>query len=109
MITASLSRREGEIIELAIQGHTNEGIAIQLGLSVGTVNTYWLRIRLKVGGFGRTDTVVKVMKKVIQERAEEALKEAKVDCQKILEFIFREPAFSVRTATLAPAGTSDLR
>ena len=62
----ALSRREEEIVELAIEGFTNDGIADKLNLSVGTVNTYWLRIRMKVGGFGRTDTVAKVL----QHRAE---------------------------------------
>jgi DNA-binding CsgD family transcriptional regulator len=71
----TLSPREEEIIELCVQGLTNEGIAERLGLSVGTVNTYWLRIRIKVGGSARTDTVVRV----IQQRAEEALSVANVD------------------------------
>jgi DNA-binding CsgD family transcriptional regulator len=72
--THELSPREAEIVELAIQGLTNEGIAHKLNLSVGTVNTYWLRIRLKVGGLGRTDSVAKVIK----DRAEKALREANV-------------------------------
>jgi len=75
MITKELSPREEEILELCIQGLTNEAIAIQLGLSLGTVNTYWLRIRLKVGGTGRTDTVARVIK----DRAERALREANVE------------------------------
>jgi len=75
MKTQKLSPREAEIVELAIEGLTNEGIAHKLELSVGTVNTYWLRIRLKVGGVGRTDTVAKV----ITERADSALRAANVD------------------------------
>lgn len=70
----SLSPREEEIVDLAIQGLTNEAIATQLDLSVGTVNTYWLRIRMKVGGLGRTDTVAKI----ISDRADRALREANV-------------------------------
>ncbi len=70
-----LSPRELEIVELAIQGLTNERIANNLGIRVGTVNTYWLRIRLKVGGVARTDTVAKV----ILERADRALRAANVD------------------------------
>ncbi len=75
MTTHDLSPREAEIVELAIQGLTNEGIAHKLELAVGTVNTYWLRIRMKVGGLGRTDSVARVIK----ERAEKALREANVD------------------------------
>jgi DNA-binding CsgD family transcriptional regulator len=70
-----LSPREEEIIELCVQGLTNDAIADRLNLSVGTVNTYWLRIRMKVGGSGRTETVVRVIK----DRAERALREANVE------------------------------
>ena len=75
MKTLGLSRRETEIVELCCEGLTNEAIAYRLGLSVGTVNTYWLRIKLKTGGLGRADAVVKVVK----DRADRALEEAKVD------------------------------
>ena len=75
MTTQELSPREAEIVELAIQGLTNEGIAHKLELAVGTVNTYWLRIRMKVGGLGRTDSVARVIK----ERAERALAASNVD------------------------------
>ncbi len=67
MATYTLSRREDEIVALAIEGLTNEAIASALNLSVGTVNTYWCRVRLKVGGVARTDTVAKV----IADRSEE--------------------------------------
>ncbi|MEX2244730.1 MAG: helix-turn-helix transcriptional regulator [Fimbriimonadaceae bacterium] len=75
MSTTELSPRESEIVELAIQGLTNDAIALKLDLAVGTVNTYWLRIRLKVGGLGRTDSVARVIK----ERAERALAESNLD------------------------------
>ena len=83
MPTRNLSRREVEIVELCVQGLTNDAIAQRLGLSVGTVNTYWLRIRLKVGGLGRTDTVVRVIK----ERAERALREADAERTSIADII----------------------
>jgi DNA-binding CsgD family transcriptional regulator len=75
MSTRELSPREQEIVQLCVEGLTNDGIANRLGLSIGTVNTYWLRIKLKVGGSGRTDTVVRI----IRERAELALREANVE------------------------------
>lgn len=81
--TRSLSPREEEIVELSILGLTNDAIAAKLGLSVGTVNTYWLRIRLKVRGSGRTDTVAKV----ITERAEKALREANVERKELADNI----------------------
>lgn len=83
MPTRALSPREEEIVELSIDGLTNDAIAAKLGLSVGTVNTYWLRIRLKVGGAGRTDTVAKV----ITERAEKALREANVERKELSDNI----------------------
>ncbi len=70
-------------MELCVDGLTNDAIAQRLGLSVGTVNTYWLRIKLKVGGSGRTDTVVKVIK----ERAERALREENVERKSLLEIV----------------------
>ena len=84
----TLSPREEEIVDLAIQGLTNEAIATQLELSVGTVNTYWLRIRMKVGGLGRTDTVAKI----ISERADRALREANVVKSNLAEHMAQREA-----------------
>ena len=75
MTNRDLSPREEEIVELCVEGLTNDAIANRLGLSVGTVNTYWLRIKLKVGGLGRTDTVVRIIK----DRAEKALRDANTE------------------------------
>lgn len=83
MSTTELSPRESEIVDLAIQGLTNDAIAHKLELSVGTVNTYWLRIRLKVGGYGRTDSVARVIK----DRAERALRLANVDKDNLVDHI----------------------
>jgi DNA-binding CsgD family transcriptional regulator len=83
MKTKELSPREEEIIELCVEGLTNEAIAHRLGLSLGTVNTYWLRIKLKVGGMGRTDTVVRIIK----ERAERALRDANVERAHLAEMV----------------------
>ena len=83
MATRELSPREEEIVELCVEGLTNEAIAHRLGLSVGTVNTYWLRIKLKVGGSGRTDTVVKVIK----DRAERALRESNLERKELTDMV----------------------
>lgn len=69
---SELSGREREIVELAIRGLTNETISQELGLSTGTVNTYWMRIRSKVGGQARTDTIAKIL----FEQADRALQRA---------------------------------
>jgi DNA-binding CsgD family transcriptional regulator len=83
MLSKQLSPREEEILELCIQGMTNESIAHQLHLSIGTVNTYWLRIRLKVGGSARTDTVVRI----VQDRADTALRVANLECAHLSELL----------------------
>ncbi len=92
MCTHKLSPREDQIVELCMEGLTNDGIAHRLGLSVGTVNTYWLRIKLKVGGNGRTDTVVKIVK----ERAEAALREANVERQDLCNLIDKQANTDLR-------------
>lgn len=98
MTKQDLSPREAEIVELAIRGLTNDGIAETLGIAVGTVNTYWLRIRMKVGGIGRTDTVAKVIK----ERAERALREANIDKSSLASHIAdREHSLLELRASLA--------
>ncbi|MHB8636698.1 MAG: helix-turn-helix transcriptional regulator [Fimbriimonadaceae bacterium] len=83
MPTRELSPREEEIVGLCVGGLTNDAIATQLGLSVGTVNTYWLRIRLKVGGTGRTDTVARIIK----DRAERALRDSNNERQDLSNII----------------------
>jgi hypothetical protein len=80
-----LSPREEEIISLSVEGLTNDGIAHRLGISIGTVNTYWLRIKLKVGGLGRTDTVVRVIK----DRAEKALRDSDENRKVLSEMLVR--------------------
>jgi DNA-binding CsgD family transcriptional regulator len=83
MAKRDLSPREEEIVQLCVEGQTNDAIAHKLDISVGTVNTYWLRIRLKVGGSGRTDTVVRIIK----ERAEKALTDANSERKSLLDMV----------------------
>ena len=98
MATRELSAREEEIVQLCVGGLTNEAIANRLGLSLGTVNTYWVRIKLKVGGSGRTDTVVKVIK----ERAEKALRSTNLEREELAAIVAeREQAGLELRAALA--------
>jgi DNA-binding CsgD family transcriptional regulator len=78
-----LSPREEEIVALCTQGLTNEAIAHKLGISIGTVNTYWLRIRLKAGTSGKTESVAKI----ISERADTALRAANVEREAVQRII----------------------
>lgn len=56
-----LSVREREVVDLAIRGATDAGIAHELSLSVSTVNSYWVRVRGKVGQLSRTEIVSKML------------------------------------------------
>lgn len=57
-----LSGREREVVDLAVDGRTDEQIAQTLGLSVSTVNSYWVRIRGKIGSLSRTEVVAAVLR-----------------------------------------------
>jgi len=94
MAKHELSPRENEIVELATEGLTNEAIADRLGVSIGTVNTYWLRIRLKVGGSGRTDTVVNIFK----DRAARALREETIDWEGLQAILAKREILDVVAA-----------
>ena len=54
-----LSDRELAVITLASQGHTDDMIAHELGIERGTVNSYWVRIRGKLGHLSRTELVAR--------------------------------------------------
>ncbi|HLK13880.1 MAG TPA: LuxR C-terminal-related transcriptional regulator [Fimbriimonadaceae bacterium] len=71
MAKPRLTLRENQIIDLCIAGLTNEGIAHKLGLGLGTVNSYWVRIKLKVKGDARADTVAKVLEARAAQNARE--------------------------------------
>lgn len=55
-----LSDRERQILELAALGRTDQAIGLELMISVGTVNTYWSRIRLKMGRLSRSELVTEL-------------------------------------------------
>jgi hypothetical protein len=83
MPSTELSPRESEIVELCIQGLTNEAIASRLGVSVSTVHTYWVRIKLKIEESPSTVGVAKIIK----DRAELALREKNVERQGLAEIM----------------------
>lgn len=63
-----LSQRESEVLDLATLGMTDQQIAQQLHLALSTVNSYWVRIRGKLGHFSRTELVASVLKSEAGER-----------------------------------------
>lgn len=52
-----LSAREREVLVLVAQGHTNQAVADQLGLSVKTIESHRARFMEKLGLTGRADLV----------------------------------------------------
>jgi DNA-binding CsgD family transcriptional regulator len=62
-----LSDREREILDLAINGSTDQQIANALNITPSTVNSYWVRIRGKVGHLSRTELV----SRIVQHKASE--------------------------------------
>lgn len=45
-----LSQQESRVLALAMTGRIDKQIALEMGISLGTVRVYWKRIRQKVGG-----------------------------------------------------------
>ena len=56
-----LSEREREIVDLAIDGLTDQQIGNKLSITASTVNSYWVRIRGKLGHLSRTELVSKAV------------------------------------------------
>ena len=68
---SELSARELAVLTFAVQGYTDDMIANELGIECGTVNSYWVRIRGKLGNFSRTELVARyVQKKADAQRTE---------------------------------------
>ncbi len=61
----ALSDREIEILEGAINGLTDQQIGNAINISASTVNSYWVRIRGKLGHLSRTEFV----SRILQQRA----------------------------------------
>lgn len=66
-----LSPREQQLIALAGQGLTDTAIANKLGISEATVNTYWGRIRVKLGPHNRTELVALALKEEYEKKLRE--------------------------------------
>jgi DNA-binding CsgD family transcriptional regulator len=86
MSRKELSLREEEIVDLGKQGLTNASIGDKFGISVGSVNTHWLRMRLKLVNAGRTDTAARI----IEDRAEQGLRDSNVERQELETIISKQ-------------------
>lgn len=91
LAVVALSPREEEIVDLCVDGLNNEQISARLGLSIGTVNTYWIRIKNKVGGNGRADTIAKILKR----RADLVLAEERIDWHGLEDILAKRESLGV--------------
>ena len=71
-----LSPRERSILHLATLGYTDRAISAELGISKGTLGTYWNRLRMKVGSFNRTELVATVLRNDFDKELSQAKTEA---------------------------------
>ncbi len=62
-----LSTRENEILEAAIEGMTDIQISQKMGITQSTVNSYWVRIRGKLGQLSRTELVALALKQLARD------------------------------------------
>ncbi len=62
----NLSARELSVLELSSKGLTDKQIASDLGVSLGTVHTYWTRIRLKWRGKTRAEIVARFVTEQVE-------------------------------------------
>ncbi|MEA2554649.1 MAG: hypothetical protein QOJ65_2825 [Fimbriimonadaceae bacterium] len=59
--STKLSDREREILFLAADGCTDKEIASTLGVAIGTVGTYWERLRTKLQAANRSEAIAKAL------------------------------------------------
>jgi PAS domain S-box-containing protein len=68
----TLSRQESRVVALSMEGLGDKEVAQAMGLSLGTVRTYWKRIAAKVGGSTRAEIVTLVTRRdSVQELEQE--------------------------------------
>ena len=60
-----LSKQESRVVELAMEGNIDKQIALEMGISLGTVRVYWKRIRFKTGG-SRSEAIANLAKESFQ-------------------------------------------
>ena len=66
-----LSTRELEVLNYAVEGLTDHQIAQRMRIAASTVNSYWVRIRGKLGHYSRTELVSALLKNEARERLDE--------------------------------------
>lgn len=75
IVAQSLSPREEAILILASRGLTDTAIALHLGISDGTVGTYWGRIRTKIGPYPRTELIAITIRSELKQQLDDLVQE----------------------------------
>src|SRR5688500_16170551 len=65
----ALSDREGQIMLLAADGLTDKEIAQRLGISAGSIRTYWDRMRQKLNAKSRGEIIARALREAYTEAA----------------------------------------
>jgi DNA-binding CsgD family transcriptional regulator len=69
---ALLSDRQQEIFHLAARGVVDKQIAHELGIGIGTLRTYWQRLREKTGASNRAEVIAIVLREEYAELTKKA-------------------------------------
>lgn len=88
-----LSEREDQMLHMAAKGLTDQGIAHELGISVGTVGTYWGRVRGKMGPHSRSELVAKYIHSAASERINQLRRENEFLATKLEETAAEKQSF----------------
>jgi PAS domain S-box-containing protein len=99
-----LSEREREIVLLAIEGRTDEQIAQAMLITASTVNSYWVRVRGKIGQLSRTEIVGMVLREEMAGRF--ASMQAAMDALRAEARASREAQSRAEAALVAAGGVA---
>lgn len=77
-----LSKREAEVLGLAMEGLTDRQIALRLEIQTSTVNSYWVRIRGKLGFLSRTELVSHVLRQQARQEAKDVEEARRISPEK---------------------------
>lgn len=85
--THQLSAREREVLYLATQGCADKEIAVRLDISIATVNSYWVRVKSKLGPHTRSKLICDYLEAEFAE-TQRALQEEnerlRLTCEKLI-------------------------
>lgn len=78
-----LSPRQVEIVTLMLRDASNEGIAAELGISIGTLKSYWQRISHRLGVNSRMQLSMRILS--VSHQVSNELQDVRSEGESILE------------------------